>query len=60
MFARAAHLETVLNERRRALGKDPAYLTRYGTPLASAISAPASPEFDTDDDPQCDSGWCMT
>jgi hypothetical protein len=61
LFIRAAQLEAVLNERRATLGRDPAYLTRYGRPLLEAISEasiPQSPGQNGDGD--CDSGWCMT
>jgi 3'-phosphoadenosine 5'-phosphosulfate sulfotransferase (PAPS reductase)/FAD synthetase len=56
LFARAVQLEATLNERRAMLGRDPAYLTRYGRPLLEAI--PATPG--EEDDGDCDSGWCMT
>ena len=56
LFARAVQLEATLNERRAILGRDPAYLTRYGRPLLEAI--PTTPE--EEDDGDCDSGWCMT
>lgn len=60
LFWRSVHLEEVLNERRAMLGRDPAYLTRYGVPLEQAIKPenPAAP--DDMHEPGCDSGWCMT
>ncbi|MER6000856.1 phosphoadenosine phosphosulfate reductase [Nonomuraea angiospora] len=60
LFAEAANLEDVINERRKALGRDPVYLTRYGRPLAAAI--PANTTSDSVDELHgaCDSGWCMT
>lgn len=58
LFAKSVHLEAVLNEKRATLGRDSAYLTRYGLPLKTAIRVtPTSPEVL---DPGCDSGWCMT
>ncbi|MGW5266929.1 phosphoadenosine phosphosulfate reductase [Microbispora sp. NPDC004025] len=59
LFAKSVRLEAVLNEKRAMLGRDAAYLTRYGTPLSKAIQveAPSSSEVF---DPGCDSGWCMT
>ncbi|MET7299947.1 phosphoadenosine phosphosulfate reductase [Embleya sp. NPDC005575] len=58
VFARAVQLEETLNARRRDLGRDPAFLTRYGRPLPLAI--PAAGANDEDKDATCDSGWCMT
>lgn len=59
LWEKSIELEDTLNERRRALGKDEVFLTRYGVPLREAI--------DTDqellpliDDGSCDSGWCFT
>lgn len=60
-FQRATELEQVLLARRAEIGKDPAYLTRHGAPLADVI--PADAQFlplVLDDDGDCDSGWCMT
>lgn len=61
LFLKSARLEETINERRAAIGRDPAYLTRYGRPLTEAIPAEepsVSPEDDGDG--SCDSGWCMT
>lgn len=63
LFTKSAHLEALLNDRRRALGKDPVYLTRFNKPLAEAIPEAqdmlpifdASPDTDT-----CDEGYCWT
>lgn len=56
LFDRACQLETLLNERRHSLGKDPVWLTRHGRPLATVIDdQPTLPGLDS-----CDSGWCMT
>jgi hypothetical protein len=61
LFARACELEAQLIERRRALGKDPVYFTRFARPLAEAIpdGADLLPFFE-DDDAGCDSSSCMT
>ncbi|WP_317633711.1 MULTISPECIES: phosphoadenosine phosphosulfate reductase [unclassified Streptomyces] len=57
LFAKSQQLEAFINGRRAALGRDAAYLTRYGVPLGEAI-----PDVPSDDegDGDCDSGWCMT
>jgi len=60
LFAKSLQLEAVLNEKRAMLGRDAAYLTRYGIPLAKAI-CDVSPVLDElDQNQECDSGWCMT
>ncbi|ADD43867.1 phosphoadenosine phosphosulfate reductase [Stackebrandtia nassauensis] len=63
LFARACHLETILNHRRATLGRDPVYLTRYARPLGEAIT-PAQDTLaglaDLDDDATCDNGACWT
>lgn len=60
LFRKSLYLEEVLNERRAMLGKDPAYLTRYGIPLDEAIQLEESNVSGDTSDPGCDSGWCMT
>jgi hypothetical protein len=65
LFKLASELETLLNERRVMLGKDRAYLTRFGKPLAEAIPDVTDPrkvwEFEgLDDGASCDNGFCMT
>ncbi|MBF8184916.1 phosphoadenosine phosphosulfate reductase [Nonomuraea sp. K274] len=56
LFEKSVQLEAVLNEKRAMLGRDAAYLTRYGVPLDRAIQAiPERPEHL---DSGCDSGWC--
>lgn len=60
LFAKSMHLEAVLNEKRAMLGRDAAYLTRYGLPLSKAIQAASPAIEDPDPDQGCDSGWCMT
>lgn len=63
-FEKAAALEDTLNDRRRMLGKDEVFLTRFGRPLRDAINADQLSMFELDespdDDGNCDSGWCMT
>jgi hypothetical protein len=58
LFERACWLESHLNERRRSLGKDEVWLTRYGRPLAEVIDDQLT--FDAPGADGCDSGWCMT
>lgn len=62
LFGKASELEATINVRRAALGRDPAYLTRYGKPLTEAIVAADLPSLPQgrSDAPGCDSGWCMT
>ena len=60
LFAKACDLEAQLVERRQALGKDPAYLTGLGKPLAEAIPDGVDVLPLDDGDGSCDSGWCMT
>jgi hypothetical protein len=60
LFARSVQLEEAINQRRAALGRDDAYLTRYGIPLSQAIPETDLAESGTDDEGTCDSGWCMT
>ncbi|WP_082310427.1 phosphoadenosine phosphosulfate reductase [Nonomuraea sp. SBT364] len=58
LFAKSEELEATLNEKRAMLGRDAAYLTRYGTSLNRAIQL--APQESETRDPGCDSGWCMT
>lgn len=61
LFERSCQLETLLNQRRTTLGKDPIYLTRYGKPLAKAIPGGQLNLFDEHDETAlCDSGRCFT
>lgn len=64
LFALAADLEAQLIARRAGLGKDPVYLTRFGKPLALAAPGGQGVMFEmddgSDDDRQCDNGWCGT
>lgn len=55
---RADH--ALLNERRRRLGRDPVFLTRYGLPRRQVIGTSQPLLFAPDDDGGCDAGWCMT
>lgn len=58
LFIAACALEDILNQRRRELGKDHVYLSRFGQPLRDVISEGQGTLFDGDG--QCDSGWCFT
>lgn len=62
LFERSAQLEELLNERRKMLGKDPVWLTRFGMPLRDAISTDEIPLIPLDDlgAHGCDSGHCFT
>ncbi|XRQ07580.1 phosphoadenosine phosphosulfate reductase, partial [Actinomadura welshii] len=59
LFTKACDLETTINQRRHALGKDPIYLTRYNAPLADVTPETDTLPFD-DGDGTCDTGWCFT
>lgn len=56
LFEAAADLETKLNEKRAALGKDKVYLTSKGGSLRDVIADQPSL---IDDDDNCESGYCM-
>ncbi|MET8033252.1 phosphoadenosine phosphosulfate reductase [Streptomyces sp. NPDC005345] len=62
LFAKSVQLEAILNVRREAIGRDAAYLTRFGLPLADAIPADQAESGPGDEGGGggCDSGWCMT
>lgn len=60
LFVKACALEDQLVERRRRLGKDPAYLTGLGRPLRDAIPDGVDLLPEDDGDGACDSGWCFT
>ncbi|WP_097972873.1 phosphoadenosine phosphosulfate reductase [Streptomyces sp. gb14] len=61
LFIKSVQLEETINERRAALGRDTVYLSRYGRPLAEAITDPGKARGPDDTgDGNCDSGWCMT
>lgn len=57
LFERSVALETMLNERRRRLGKDSVYLTSKGQPLMDAVGDQSVFDFSED---TCESGYCMT
>lgn len=60
LFAKSVHLETVLNERRDMLGKDPVWLTRFDKPLDRAVRE-AQSQLTWPEGPEgCDSGSCWT
>lgn len=61
LFERSCQLEELLNARQAAAGKKPVYLTDELRPLREAVpdGVDLLPLAD-DDDPGCDSGWCMT
>ena len=62
LFHRACDLETLLNTRRAALGKDPVWLTRFNRPLAEAIGTAQDtlPGLHPLDAAGCDNGTCFT
>lgn len=61
LFARACDLEAQLIARRESFGKDAAYFTRFGKPLAEAIDTDdVLPGMDDALDAECDSGACFT
>ncbi len=57
LFSRACDLEEMLIKRRRDLGKDEVYLSRFGRPLGEVIRD--QPTL-FDDESHCDSGYCFT
>jgi hypothetical protein len=57
LFDRSVALETMLNERRRRLGKDSVFLTSKGQPLLEAVGDQSVFDFSED---TCESGYCMT
>jgi hypothetical protein len=62
LFARACDLEAQLIARRRALGRDPVYLSRFGRPLGEAFAADQGVLFDPNpsaDLDACEAGYCM-
>jgi hypothetical protein len=63
LFTRACQLEALLLARRRELGRDPVYLTRFGRPLDEVFAHQQGVLFDRHDGPDldaCESGYCMT
>jgi hypothetical protein len=62
LFWSSVQLERTLIERRKVLGKDPVYLTRFAKPLDEAIGAAQDmlPGFSGADMDTCDEGYCWT
>jgi hypothetical protein len=63
LFVHACDLEAQLIARRRALGRDPVYLSRFGRPLGEAFAADQGVLFDPDataDLDACEAGYCMS
>jgi len=62
LFFKAADLEALLIARRKELGKDPVYLTRFAKPLSEAIGQAQDmlPDFEMPGAEGCDSGYCWT
>ena len=62
LFWKSADLEATLIARRKTLGKDPVYLTRFAKPLAEAIPEAQDmlPGFEMPGGEGCDSGYCWT
>jgi hypothetical protein len=59
IFMNAVVLEQDLIAKRRQHGHEPAYLTRFGKPLADVFGGTQLDMFDDPDD-TCESGYCMT
>lgn len=59
-FERVVAIETLLSERRLALGKDPIFFHSKLRPLAVATADGYQPGLDLDDDGGCESGYCWT
>lgn len=66
LFEKAAQLEAAINQKRADMGKDDVYLTRFGTPLHSAVPEAQETLFENeawssmDGDGTCDDGYCFT
>lgn len=60
LFAKSCDIERQLIDRRRRLGKDPVYFTRFGRPLAEAIPEGVDVLPGSDDYDGCDEGVCFT
>lgn len=59
LFDKAVALETMFNERRDRLGKDPVYLHSSSLPLLQATSPHRQDTIFDDPDDSCESGYCM-
>lgn len=57
LFAKSVELERLLNDRRKMLGKDPVWLTRFNGPLDEVLGPAGQGTFDFDG---CDQGYCFT
>jgi 3'-phosphoadenosine 5'-phosphosulfate sulfotransferase (PAPS reductase)/FAD synthetase len=62
LFWSAAELEQSMNDRRDGIGREPAFLTRFGKPLPQAIPEAQDmlPGFEMPGGDGCDSGYCWT
>lgn len=63
LFAQSVALEESVNARRKLLGREPLFLTRFGVPLADAVGEAQDmlPLFDVSPDmDECDEGYCFT
>lgn len=56
LYRRSVELEALLIEKRKAMGKDPVYLTSRGRPLPLVIGDQLALALDDD---SCESGYCM-
>lgn len=59
-FEQCITLESILAERRLALGKDPVFFHSKLKPLAVATADGYQPSLDLDEDGGCESGFCWT
>ena len=59
LFARAAKMETIINDHRHARGKDDAFLTRKLVPLERVIGTERQGNLWQEAEPTCDSGYCF-
>ena len=62
LFDRAAAIETAMQERRHALGRDSVWMTDIGArDKVKLIDLVTTDQLSLDDpSDNCDSGWCMT
>ena len=59
LFEKSVELERWINQRRKKLGKDNVWLTRFGRPLDSVVDI-SQIESQWEDLDICESGYCMT
>lgn len=57
-FQRSVDLEQTVTDKRRAMGRDEAWLSAAG-PLLT-VASDDQQAWDFDGDPECDTGWCFT